>query len=230
MVMMGVLYLFAALPMAPVSVGAALQAATTGCAILAAAARIDPPGPPFASAHLSQDVHQLKRQQLACNALEALARIHAGSQADEKRYTALRDARMDPLVACAATPSCCRDDGEVASLDRQSARLVARSLAALGALASADAVFAVQRGEPSSARAHDEPLQCLRHSATQLVRRAENLVDHMGLQDVVAARWAARRLLGNGVDSGTPLLNERTRGLPYDHIPGLIALPAVEEH
>ena len=207
------------------SIGGQIEAATSGAAVLAAASRIESPTPPFSAPHLAQDVHQLKRQSLACNALDALARLLIGSRSDAARHETLRDPRMAPLVRCAAAPSVCRADGEVAALDMQSARTVAVSLTALGTLCSADAVFCAQQGVARSADAASA-LGPLRDAVTQLVGRAETLAWHMELQDAVASRWAARRLLG--ARASTDRLNERTCRLPYDFVPGLIALPSAD--
>ncbi|KOO34201.1 hypothetical protein Ctob_009410, partial [Chrysochromulina tobinii] len=207
------------------SIGGQIEAATSGAAVLAAASRIESPTPPFSAPHLAQDVHQLKRQSLACNALDALARLLIGSRSDAARHETLRDPRMAPLVRCAAAPSVCRADGEVAALDMQSARTVAVSLTALGTLCSADAVFCAQQGVARSADAASA-LGPLRDAAAQLVGRAETLAWHMELQDAVASRWAARRLLG--ARASTDRLNERTCRLPYDFVPGLIALPSAD--
>lgn len=51
------------------TVGSHIQDAICVESLLHASAMITPPGPPFASAHLEQHVHQAKRQRLAANAL-----------------------------------------------------------------------------------------------------------------------------------------------------------------
>ena len=203
-------------------VGAGLEQATTASAVLAAAARIEPPGPPFSAPHLSQDLHQLKRQQHASNALSRLAKICVGSTADVERHAVLRDERLPILLSCAAAASCARADGEVAQIDEQSARTIAASLASLATLAAADAVYTTQKptGGP---RSSDAALQRLRVHAYELIERADGLASSMRLPDVVSSRWAARRLLGTA--AATPRLDELTCALPYDFFPGLLGLP-----
>ena len=216
-------------PAAVIPVGQAIEAATSGRAVLAAAARIEPPGPPFTAPHLEQDVHQLKRQQLASNALATLARVSVGSKANADRHKTLRDERMAPLVASAAVPSCCRPDGEDSTLDRQSARAIATSLTALATLCAADAAYCTKQVGAADERGSDEALQRLRAGACRLVCRAEALAEAMGLQDAVSSRWAARRLLGAAAsEAATPNLDARTCRLPYDFVPALIALPATD--
>ena len=90
-----------------IPVGTAIERAPTAAALLTAAARI----PTGSSGHLSQDVHQLKRQQLASNALGRLSKLLIGSGAREERYEALRDERLSFLLQAAAEPSCARADG-----------------------------------------------------------------------------------------------------------------------
>ena len=73
--------LAAALALAPPAlppIGTALEQAVSAEAVLVASTRIAAPGPPFAPAHLAQDVHQQKRQQHACNGLARLDRLLTG--------------------------------------------------------------------------------------------------------------------------------------------------------
>ena len=127
-------------------VGTALEQARTAADVLAAADRIAPPRPPYEQAHLAQDVHQVKRQQLASNALSRLRNLLIGSGASAARRAALRDARMARLASCAAQPSCQRADGADEHKDVQSARMVAQSLQSLATLCAADTADAAAGG------------------------------------------------------------------------------------
>ncbi|EOD30575.1 hypothetical protein EMIHUDRAFT_456546, partial [Emiliania huxleyi CCMP1516] len=206
-------------------VGAALEAAVTPSDIFAAAERIDPPYPPyeFSHRHMEQDVHQRKRQSLASNALGRLSRLLVGGGCDAARSAALRDARLPRLLLCAAVPSASVADGACASLDTVVARHVATSLAALAALCAADAA--------SSSSVHggaaSEELRPLCGGARLLADRADALAERMSLASAVSSRWAARRLFGT--DAAVPRLDARAAELPYDVLPGLVALPAAEE-
>lgn len=202
-------------------VGTAIERAASAAEILAAAARVPAPGPDFASPHLAQDVHQVKRQQLASNGLAQLQRLLIGSAMSAERHEALRSPMFEHLVQCAASPSSARDDATGdAKPNQQSARAVLTSLVSLSALCAADAVDCAQheRGKPW------EPLSPSVSSASRrLVDRVETLSDHLSRSDAVAARWATRRLHGRAV--ATPRLDARHAGLPFDLAPGLVALP-----
>lgn len=202
-------------------VGAAIEQATSAVALLEAAVRIPPPGPEFSAPHLSQDVHQLKRQGAASNALSRLCKLLTGSGARDERLATLRDERFLHLLSCAAAPSWSRDDGEDRELDAQTGRCVARSLEALGTICAAGAVDAKSGGT------HDISLEPMRESAVRLASRAEGLAGTLAFADAVASRWAARRLLGHGLD--TPALDALVASLPFDMHPGLVALPPLED-
>ena len=201
-------------------IGSALESARSASSVLEAASRIEPPGPPFAKVHLSQDVHQVKRQKLACNALARLAKLLVGSKCDAERHIMLRDQRLADLLMCAAEPSSARADGDDASLDAQSARVVAGSLTALAALCAADAVYCAQKASWCGV---DKALLPLQPPARLLATRAESLCGDMCLTDCVSSRWSVRRLLGTTM--AMPSLDRRVAALPYDFIPGLISLP-----
>ena len=196
-------------------VGRAIELASSADQLLAAANRIDPPGPPFAKPHLSQDVHQLKRQQTASNALTRLGKLLIGSGTKCERHSAMRDERLPHLVSCAAEPSCARADGDDAALDEQSARAVARSLESLATLCAADAA--------DCAGADRQSLWPLHAGALKLASRAEALSDALRLPEAVSCRWAARRLLGTSLP--TPKLDELSSRYPFDMYPGVVALP-----
>ena len=206
----------------PVPIGTALERATTAEEVLVAAARIPTPGPPFALPHLGHDVHQQKRQSLACNALSALSeKVLVGSGACAERQHTLSDGRLQRLALCAAAPSAAIPDGEDAEHDRACARLVVVALAALGALCAADATERVQHRDG----AIGSELEPLREAALRLVERADLLTPAMGASDAVAAWFAARRLLGVAADA--PSLEQRVaaEALPFELVPGLCALP-----
>ena len=159
-----------------VPIGTAIERATSASEVLHAAARITPPGPEFESPHLAQDVHQVKRQQLASNALVQLRRLLTGSGKREERDCALVDARLAHTVRCAAAPSSARADGVDLGADQQSARVIARSLESLGTVCAAGATDASGTGVRRV-----EVLQPLREEAELLARRAEGLAGSLGL-------------------------------------------------
>ena len=74
-----------------------------------------------------------------------------------------------------------------------------------------------------AARARLMGVSALRRRPTRLAR-AERLAGALSLRDAVASRWACRRLLGQGVVP-MPALDARAASLPFDMVPGLIALP-----
>ena len=199
-----------------VPIGTAIERATGASSLLAAAAQIPPPGPIFAQPYLAQDVHQIKRQQLASNALARLRSVLTGSGVRSERHAALRDERLLDLVQCAAEPSSARPDGVEETLDQKSARALACALEALATLCAADAA--------DTAGAERTSLAPLRDGAKQLASRAEALADAMCLSDAVASRWAIRRLLGASLT--TTKLDAIAAPLPFDMYPGLVALPA----
>ena len=197
-----------------IPVGTAIERAPTAAALLTAAARI----PTGSSGHLSQDVHQLKRQQLASNALGRLSKLLIGSGAREERYEALRDERLSFLLQAAAEPSCARADGIEPKLDEQSARSVSRSLEALATLCAADVA-------DNQFQSSDD-LAPLLDGAVALANRAESLAPSLTLSEAASSRWASKRLLGNYVD--TTALDTIAASLPFDFYPGSIALPLPE--
>ena len=206
-------------------IGTAIEQAAVPSALLAAAARITPPGPPFAQSHLQQDVHQVKRQSLASNALERLARQLIGSRSADERRRVLADDAMSHLAACAAAPSTIRQDGEDATTDRQVARMVECSLAALATICGEAAADMAQSG---GRRVLDvDCMRSLTSSAIQLAERAEALSGAMGQAEAVSARWSIRRLLGEQ-RAPTPQLDMKVADLPFDMVPLLAALPELE--
>ncbi|KAG8463759.1 hypothetical protein KFE25_004032 [Diacronema lutheri] len=200
------------------TVGAAIERAACADEVLAAAARIPAPGPPFAAAHLADDVHQRRRQRLACNALQRLAALLIGSGNAYSRSEVMLDERFSHAAQCAAAPSCARADGADDELDATSAREVIASLAALAALCGEDAV--------ARARAREAlpTLAPLRAAALALGARAERLSPLMRIAEACSARHALRRLVGR--TAPTPRLDEAVRHLPFDIAFGAIALPA----
>ena len=233
--------LAAALALAPPAlppIGTALEQAVSAEAVLVASTRIAAPGPPFAPAHLAQDVHQQKRQQHACNGLARLDRLLTGGGAAVERARVVVDPRTARLAACAAAPSSATPDGVDEKHDRACATMVASALAALAALCAADAVERVQaRADPDgtaaaadaeAAAAAAAALAPLRAEAVALARRADALEPRMTRRDAAAACWAARRLLGaGGAAREAPALEaalERA-ALPFDLLPCLCALP-----
>ena len=238
--------LAAALALAPPAlppIGTALEQAVSAEAVLVASTRIAAPGPPFAPAHLAQDVHQQKRQQHACNGLARLDRLLTGGGAAAERARVVVDPRTARLAACAAAPSCAAPDGVDEKHDRACATMVASALAALAALCAADAVERVQAraaatgddpdgtaaaADAEAAAAVAAALAPLRAEAVALTRRADALEPRMTRRDAAAACWAARRLLGAGCAAReAPALEaalERA-ALPFDLLPCLCALP-----
>ena len=203
---------------APAPVGRAIEVAATANELLAAATRIEPPGPPFAKPHLEQDVHQIKRQQLASNALSRLGKLLIGTGARRERYEALRDSRLVQLISCAAAPSHERCDGADEAMDAQSARCLARSLESFATFCAADAA--------DLAGADRETLEPLRAGALLLASRAEALSGSFKLSEGLACRWASRRLLGTSFP--TPRLDELARTVPFDVLPACVALPPAD--
>ena len=198
-----------------VPIGTAIENAATASALLAASARIHPPGPEFEKPHFAQDIHQIKRQTMASNALSRLNRLLVGSGKRVARHEALRDPQLVHLVGCAAAPSAARADGEDAKLDEQSARSLANSLECLATICAAHAA-----DSPASSLAELDPL---REGAFTLADRAEALSGHLSLSQAVSSRWAARRLFGSACE--TPQLDRRCQHLPFDMLPALVALP-----
>ena len=209
----------------PIPIGTALERARTAEDVLAAAARIPAPGPPFALPHLGQDAHQQKRQQLACNALSALSeKVLVGSGAFEERQETLTDRRLQHLARCAAAPSAAIPDGENAGHDRACARLVVTALTALGVLCAADVTERVRHRDGEISR--NSELQPLREVVLGLVERADLLTPAMGSSEAVAAWFAARRLLGQvAADASTLEQRVAAEALPFELVPGLCALP-----
>ena len=212
-----------------IHIGTAIERASSAAALLEAAARIPAAGPTFAQPHLKQDVHQIKRQQLACNALSKLARLLIGSGVASERRSALSDLRMGHLISCIAAESSERPDGLDASKDEQSARAVVQSLSALASLYGEDAA-AKARQRPAQAATADAKaaISVARKNTALLVSRADGLSPSMGLSDAATARWTSRRLLGSRAPT-TPNLDEACCELPFDLLPGLVAF-SPEDH
>ena len=196
-------------------IGRAIETAASADELLVAGARIESPFAPFSKPHLSQDLHQLKRQQMASNALERLDKILVGSGAKQQRRATMRDSRLLHLLSCAAAPSVAREDGEDPLLDEQSARAVVRSLTSIATLCAADAA--------DCAGADRESLRPLCTGALQLAQRAEALSPVLRGTEAVSCRWATRRLFGTSLD--TPRLDAVAICFPFDVHPGLVALP-----
>lgn len=207
-------------PAAEPTVGAAIERARSAEELLAAAARIPSPGPPFAPPFLADDVHQRRRQRLACNALQRLAGALVGSGNAAERQAALLDERLGHLAGCAATPSCGRADGADPAADAATAREVAGSLAALATLCGEDAVERSRAGEPPPALAR------LRGAALALGGRAEALSGHLLVPECASARHSLRRLVGGALL--TPALDARVAHLPFDVLFAAVALPPAE--
>lgn len=215
----------------PLPIGTAIERAGSAVVLLEAATRIPAAGPTFAQPHLKQDVHQIKRQQLACNALSKLSRLLVGSGVASERRDVLSDPRMGHLISCAAAESSERPDGLDPSRDKQSARAVVQSLSALASLYGEDAAAQARRGPAAAERVvanAEAAISVAREGTAMLIARAEALSTSMPLSDIAAARWASRRLLGIRAPS-TPKLDEACSELPFDLLPGLVAF-APEDH
>ena len=106
----------------PPAIGTAIERATCAEDVLCASSRIAAPGPPFAQAHLAQEVHQQKRQSLACNALTSLEKLLIGSGAAAERRRAMADPRTLQRAACAGPPSRPPLSGRTNSLSRARSR------------------------------------------------------------------------------------------------------------
>ena len=197
-------------------VGTAIEKAACASELLDAASRIPAPSPDgsFPAPHLAQDVHQLKRQQLASNALSRLSKLLLGSGARRERQATLCDERFLYLSQCAAEPSFARQDGVDRLLDAQSARNVARALESLASICAADAADLAGR---------TDDLEALRASAACLALRAEGFAGSFGLAEAVTSRWAIRRLFGRALE--TPALDALAAPLPFDLHPGAVVLP-----
>lgn len=201
------------------TVGALIERARSADELLAAAARIPAPGPPFAMPFLADDVHQMKRQRLACNALQRLAASLVGSGHAAERQAVLLDERFGHLASCAAAPSSCRADGADQQLDAASARHIVGSLAALSALCAEDAAERVRSGTSGA-----PALARLRAAALELGGRAEALCGLFALHEAASARLSIRRLLGSELP--TARLERAVGALPFDFLFPAPALPA----
>ncbi|KAJ1627454.1 hypothetical protein T492DRAFT_1025159 [Pavlovales sp. CCMP2436] len=207
------------------SAGALIGGARSVEELLAAAARIEPPGPPFGAPHLAQDVHQRKRQRLACNALQRLAAKLVGSGCSAERAATLADARLGHLGGCASAPSSCRADGADAAADAASAREVVGSLAALAQLCGEDAARRARAGVDER-RQWEARLRPLRAAALGLAVRAGLLAKQMDTAQTLSARHSIRRLLGAA--QPTEALNALVAHLPFDVQFAVVALPDAE--
>eukprot|EP00962_Isochrysis_galbana_P016725 scaffold4793_cov81-Isochrysis_galbana.AAC.1 len=211
------------------TIGAAIEGATTLAELLGAASCIPSPHPQFAAPYLADDVHQRRRQRLACNCLQRLSGLLVGSGNAAARRGMLSGSSLACLVhltACAAAPSCARADGEDDEIDQVSARETVGSLGALATLCgetAAERSFGAAAASPPSVA----PMEALRKEAVALAARAEALEPSMDLPQACAARDAVRRLLGPSLP--TPRLQARVAALPFEFCFGTVALPAPDE-
>jgi hypothetical protein len=205
------------------TIGAAIEGATSAAELLSAASCIPSPYPPFAAPYLADDVHQRRRQRLACNCLQRLSTLLVGSGNAAARRDVLSGSSLDRLfhlTACAAASSRARADGEDPAMDVVSARETVGSLAALATLCGETAAERSLGGAPAQV---SQAMEGLRNEAVALASRAESLEPCMDLAQACAARDATRRLLGPSLP--TPRLDRRVAALPFEFCFGTVALP-----